>query len=216
MKVVVILSGGMDSTTCLYYALSKGYEVVSCIGYEYGSKHNFRELAVAKKTCQKLNVPFSVVRLDFGLFESNLLKTGAEIPNGHYEDPVMKKTVVPFRNGIMLSYSAGIAESLKADGIMLGNHAGDHAVYPDCRQHFIEPMSQAIRKGTYSEIELLSPFCNKTKADIAKIGHNLGVDWLLTYSCYKGGDSHCGVCATCVERREAFQLAGVQDLTHYA
>ena len=136
-------------------------------------------------------------------------------PEGHYADPTMKKTVVPFRNGIMLSIAAGYAESLGASQVILGNHFGDHAIYPDCRKDFITPMAEAIKHGTYGEIALLSPFCEVDKTEIAKIGASLGVPFELTWSCYKGGDKHCGKCGTCVERIEAFRLAGVIDLTAY-
>lgn len=127
----------------------------------------------------------------------------------------MKRTVVPFRNGIMLSIAAGFAESIGAECIVLGNHFGDHAVYPDCRQDFVEPMAQAIENGTYAKIKLVAPFTKVTKADIAKLGFNLKVPYEMTWSCYKGGEKHCGKCGTCVERIEAFQLAGVADPTEY-
>jgi 7-cyano-7-deazaguanine synthase len=127
----------------------------------------------------------------------------------------MKRTVVPFRNGIMLAYSTGIAASCGAEAIMLGNHFGDHAVYPDCRADFIEPMAAAISAGTYEKIKLYSPFVGITKTDIARIGDELGVDWSLTYSCYKGQQDHCGKCGTCVERVEAFTDSNVFDPTSY-
>lgn len=214
-KAIILLSGGMDSTTALYWAVNEGLDVVLCIAFDYGSKHNKEEHRHAKATCDKINIRFEKVNLDFSLFESDLLKKGGDIPEGHYADKSMKATVVPFRNGIMLSYSAGIAESVDADCVILGNHFGDHAVYPDCRKDFIEPMKQAIRHGTYKQIELISPFCGISKTDIAKIGDELGIDWNLTYSCYKGNDKHCGKCGTCVERIEAFTESGINDPTEY-
>lgn len=216
MKSIVLLSGGMDSTTALYWALKQGHEVVACVAYNYASKHNDREHEFAAITAKKLGIPFHRVNLDFSLFESDLLKKGGEIPEGHYADETMKATVVPFRNGIMLSYSAGIAESLGADSVVLGNHFGDHAIYPDCRKDFVDPMKQAIKAGTYAGIELISPFCKVDKTEIARVGDKLGVPWEDTWSCYKGGEYHCGKCGTCVERIEAFQDSGVVDPTFYA
>ena len=127
----------------------------------------------------------------------------------------MKQTVVPFRNGIMLSIAAGFAESLEAQALVIAAHAGDHAIYPDCRQEFMKAMGQAIGAGTYAQIELRRPFIHFTKAEIARRGHKLGVDFSKTWSCYKGGTLHCGRCGTCVERREAFMLAGLPDPTAY-
>ena len=125
----------------------------------------------------------------------------------------MKQTVVPFRNGIMLSIAAGYAESLGATGVVIAAHGGDHAIYPDCREEFMQSMNEAIRHGTYAAVEVLRPFIAMTKADIAKRGHELGVDFSQTWSCYAGGETHCGVCGTCVERREAFANATLTDPT---
>ena len=127
----------------------------------------------------------------------------------------MKKTVVPFRNGIMLSIAAGFAESNAAQGLVIAAHAGDHAIYPDCREEFMKSMADAIRLGTYAQVEIIRPFITMTKAEIARHGHELGVDFAQTWSCYLGGEIHCGECGTCVERREAFLLAGVPDPTNY-
>jgi 7-cyano-7-deazaguanine synthase len=127
----------------------------------------------------------------------------------------MKKTVVPFRNGIMLAIACGIAESRGAEGLVIAAHAGDHAIYPDCRESFMQSMAGAMREGTYARIELLRPFIHLDKAGIAKLGASLGVDYGKTWSCYKGGELHCGKCGTCVERIEAFQLAGLEDPTVY-
>ncbi|MBV9491199.1 MAG: 7-cyano-7-deazaguanine synthase [Verrucomicrobia bacterium] len=149
-------------------------------------------------------------------FESALLKTGREIPKGHYEEQTMKQTVVPFRNGIMLSIASGFAESRNAQGVIIAAHAGDHAIYPDYREAFMLAMGDAIRLGTYAGVELMRPFIQVTKAQIAARGYELGVDYSQTWSCYLGGDLHCGECGTCVERREAFLLAGVPDPTGYA
>lgn len=215
MKTIVLLSGGMDSTTVLYHALDSGMEVVACVAFDYGSKHNDREHEFAKKTSDKLGLPFHRIKLDFSMFESDLLKTGGDIPEGHYADETMKATVVPFRNGIMLSYCAGLAESLGAKYVALGNHFGDHAIYPDCRGAFVGPMREAIKEGTYTGVELISPFCDVDKTEIARIGDKLGVPWEDTWSCYKGGEKHCGKCGTCVERTEAFNDSGIKDPTEY-
>lgn len=215
-KVVVLLSGGMDSVTALYEA-GVHYEVVSALSFHYGSKHNDREIPFAAFHAKKLGVPHRTVRLDFigEMFKSDLLAGGGEIPKGHYEEASMKKTVVPFRNGILLSIAAGLAESAGTQGLVIAAHAGDHAIYPDCRETFMRAMSEAIRLGTYAEVEVIRPFIAMTKADIARRGNELGVDFSKTWSCYVGGEIHCGECGTCVERREAFLLAGLSDPTKY-
>ena len=127
----------------------------------------------------------------------------------------MKQTVVPFRNGIMLAVAAGYAESREAEGLVIAAHAGDHAIYPDCRETFMSPMADAIRNGTYAAIDLLRPFITMRKEDIAARGAELGVEFAKTWSCYRGGERHCGRCGTCVERVEAFALAGLDDPTDY-
>jgi len=217
MKTVVLLSGGMDSTAALYDARAR-HEVAGAVSFDYGSKHNAREIPFAKWHCDKLRIPHRVITLDFvpELFESALLKSGGKVPDGHYEEETMKQTVVPFRNGIMLAIAAGYAESIGAQGLVIAAHAGDHAIYPDCREGFMQAMAEAMRLGTYAGIELLRPFINLTKAQIAARGHELGVDFSQTWSCYKGGKIHCGTCGTCVERREAFLLARLPDPTVYA
>ena len=215
-KVVVLLSGGMDSVSALYDAKQK-HEVVGAISFDYGSKHNHREIPFAAYHSRKFNIEHQVIHLDFvgELFKSDLLESGGQIPDGHYEEETMKSTVVPFRNGIMLSISAGFAESRDAEGLVIAAHAGDHAIYPDCREEFMKSMGDAIRIGTFAGIKLLRPFIAMTKTEIAARGHALGVDFSQTWSCYKGAPLHCGTCGTCVERREAFILAGVPDPTIY-
>jgi 7-cyano-7-deazaguanine synthase len=217
MKVVVLLSGGMDSVAAFYDAMSQ-HEVVAAISFDYGAKHNHKEIPFAAYHCTKFSVEHRVISLDFvgELFKSDLLKSGGAIPDGHYEEQTMKSTVVPFRNGIMLSIAAGLAESKEAAGLVIAAHAGDHAIYPDCREEFMKSMAAAIRVGTYAGIRLLRPFISMTKADIASRGHSLGIDFSQTWSCYKGDAIHCGTCGTCVERREAFIVAGIPDPTEYA
>ena len=206
----------MDSTTALAWA-DNIYDVVGVVNFQYGSKHNAREHEAVLSISAFYNTNLTIIDLSFinQHFKSDLLSSGGDIPDGHYADESMKRTVVPFRNGIMLSIAAGLAESQGAEAIVLGNHFGDHAIYPDCRKEFINPMREAIRLGTYAEIQVLSPFVDSDKADIAKIGHGLGVPFHLTWTCYKGGERHCGKCGSCVERREAFQLAQVPDPTVY-
>lgn len=216
LRVLVLLSGGMDSVTALYHAREQ-YDVRGAVSFDYGSKHNARELPCAAWHAARLGIEHTVISLDFmnRLFASALLQSGGEIPDGHYEAANMKQTVVPFRNGIMLAIAAGLAESRECDGVVIAAHAGDHAIYPDCREGFMQAMGQAMSEGTYANVRLLRPFIAMDKAQIATCGTRLGVDYARTWSCYKGGDIHCGTCGTCVERREAFLLAGLPDPTEY-
>ena len=216
MKALVVFSGGLDSTTALYWAVNQ-YKETETLSFDYGSKHNQIEHSYARQTCKKLRVKNTIINLDFmnQYFKSDLLQSGGEIPEGYYTAQNMKSTVVPFRNGIMLSIAAGFAESNECNVLILGNHSGDHAIYPDCRPEFIEGIKEAIYQGTEKHIEVVSPFCNSTKGEIVKIGRQLGVDFSLTYSCYKGGQKHCGVCGTCMERKEAFREAQLKDPTQY-
>ncbi len=206
----------MDSVAALYEA-HRQYTVVGALSFHYGSKHNDRELPFAALHAERLGVPHTVIPLDFirDHFKSDLLLSGGAIPKGHYEEASMKATVVPFRNGIMLAIAGGYAESLEASGLVIAAHAGDHAIYPDCRKDFMGAMNDALRLGTYTEVEIIRPFIAFNKAEIARRGATLGVDFSLTWSCYEGGEVHCGECGTCVERREAFQLAGLPDPTLY-
>ena len=206
----------MDSVTALYWARQQ-HEVVGAVSFDYGSKHNEKEIAFAAWHCAQMQVKHDTVALPFvnDLFASDLLKSGGDIPDGHYEEQSMRRTVVPFRNGIMLAIACGIAESREADALVIAAHSGDHAIYPDCREPFMHSMATAMREGTYARIELLRPFVDKDKTAIAQLGHDLGIDFAETWSCYKGGHIHCGTCGTCVERREAFLKAGLADPTAY-
>lgn len=214
-KAVVTLSGGLDSATLLYWS-AKRYDV-RAVTFDYGSKHNEREQSAAKEMSRRLGVRHTLIKLPFinELFQSALLQSGGEIPEGHYEDSSMRSTVVPFRNGIMLSIAAGYAESVGAKAVLYAAHAGDHAIYPDCRPAFLKAMSEAARAGTYMNVEIKDPFIGLHKKDIVVLGNELRVPFDITYSCYKGGELHCGKCGTCVERKEAFQLAGIPDPTRY-
>lgn len=213
-KSVIILSGGMDSVTLLY---DKKEEIALAITFDYGSNHNKREAEYAAYHCRKLKIEHIIIPLEFihKYFNSSLLAGADSIPEGHYADENMKSTVVPFRNGIMLSIACGIAESRFLEKVLIANHAGDHAIYPDCRANFIEAMSEAMCYGTYGNIEINAPYTNLTKGEIALIGKELGIDYSKTYSCYKGKEKHCGKCGTCVERKEALAYAGIEDNTVY-
>jgi 7-cyano-7-deazaguanine synthase len=206
----------MDSVTALHWARWR-HDVRVALSFDYGSKHNHREIPLAAEQAKAAGVPHQVIPLDFigKLFASDLLKSGGGIPEGHYADENMQRTVVPFRNGIMLAAAAGFAESAGAEALVIAAHGGDHAIYPDCREDFMQAMGRAMQLGTYAGIQLLRPFIAMTKAQIAAEGARLGVDFGRTWSCYKGGAVHCGQCGTCVERREAFQLAGLPDPTEY-
>lgn len=204
MRAVLIYSGGLDSTTLLYEYRDS---IALAVSFNYGSKHNARELEFAAIHCKKLGIKHLIIPLEFmgSYFKSSLLEGGGDIPEGSYADENMKSTVVPFRNGIMLSIAAGLAESYELDAVMLANHGGDHAIYPDCRPEFIDAMAAAVEAGTYNGVKVVSPYCNITKRDIALRGKAIGIDYSLTYSCYKGGEKHCGKCGTCVERKEALE-----------
>lgn len=211
---LIVLSGGMDSVTMLHeYAA----EIKMAVNFNYGSNHNAREAACARAHCAELGIPLIEIDLSFigKNFESSLLQGADAIPEGDYNDANMRSTVVPFRNGIMLAAAAGLAESHHLKHVMIANHAGDHAIYPDCRPGFVSAMSQAITQGTYDGIDIRAPYTLLTKAQIAERGARMGIDYSTTYSCYKGGPVHCGVCGTCRERREAIAAAGIKDTTVY-
>lgn len=211
---VIIVSGGMDSITLLHEYKDR---IALAITYDYGSNHGAKEIPYARLHCERLGIKHLVVPLDFmhQYFKSSLLEGAETIPEGHYADENMKSTVVPFRNGIMLAIACGIAESNGLTRVMIANHGGDHAIYPDCRGEFIEAMSEAMKYGTYEGITIEAPYTHITKSDIARRGAQLGIDYAETWSCYKGGEVHCGKCGTCVERKEALSEAGITDNTHY-
>lgn len=211
---LIVLSGGMDSTTLLHQEKER---IALAVTFMYGSNHNEREAACAAENCRMLGIPHLMIPLGFmgEYFKSSLLSGAEDIPEADYDDENMKSTVVPFRNGIMLSVACGLAESEGLKYVMLANHGGDHAIYPDCRPGFVEAMSRAMQEGTYDGISMLTPYTHLTKGDIAAIGKKLGMDYSLTYSCYKGGEKHCGKCGTCRERIEALAEAGIEDTTPY-
>lgn len=211
---LIIVSGGMDSITLLH---EKKEEIAMAITFNYGSNHAKKEIPFAQLHCERLGIKHIVIPLTFvhDYFKSSLLEGAEAIPEGHYASENMKSTVVPFRNGIMLSIACGIAESNGLKKVMIANHAGDHAIYPDCRGSFIEAMSEAMKNGTYEGIEIVAPYTGITKTDIAVHGKEMGLDYSETWSCYKGGEKHCGKCGTCVERKEALHDAGIEDATEY-
>ena len=211
---LIILSGGMDSVTMLHDFCN---DIALAVTFDYGSNHNKREAACAAYHCQLLGIKHILIPLDFmgKYFKSSLLEGAEAIPEGHYASENMKSTVVPFRNGIMLAIACGIAESNGLKHVMMSNYSGDHAIYPDCRQEFVDAMTAAMTAGTYEHIDLVAPYTAISKTDIARIGKRLGIDYSTTYSCYKGGEHHCGKCGTCVERKEALRDAGIDDNTIY-
>lgn len=203
---VLILSGGVDSTTLLYDYRER---IALAVSYDYGSNHNAREIPFAQWHCRQLGIRHIVIDLSFmgQHFRSSLLEGAEAIPEGNYDDENMRSTVVPFRNGIMLSIAAGLAESNDLGYIMMANHAGDHTIYPDCRPEFVDALSHATEAGTYNNVRVLAPYTHLTKADIVRRGLALGIDYSKTWSCYRGGETPCGTCGTCREREEAFRLA---------
>lgn len=212
---VIIVSGGMDSITLLY---QKKEEIALAISFDYGSNHNAREIPFAQMHCEQLGIKHITINLDFmhQYFKSSLLEGADAIPEGHYASDNMKSTVVPFRNGIMLSIAIGIAESNALDEVLIANHGGDHTIYPDCRPEFINAINNAAIQGTYNNVNVVAPYTNITKGEIARIGAKLGIDYSKTWSCYKGEAQHCGKCGTCIERREALAEAGIVDTTVYS
>jgi 7-cyano-7-deazaguanine synthase len=216
MNVVLIYSGGLDSTVLLYDLLAQGHGVKT-LSVNYGQRHA-RELESAQAISTMVGAEHKVADLrsiSALLAGSSLTSIEVAVPDGHYAEETMKTTVVPNRNMIMLSVAAGWAISTKSDAVAFAAHGGDHAIYPDCRAEFAEALDKAIQMADWHVVRLIRPFVGMTKADIARRGAELRVPFELTWSCYKGGSHHCGVCGTCVERREAFYLAGISDPTPY-
>lgn len=216
-KAVVILSGGMDSTTLLYDVVSQfGTENVSALSFNYGQRHK-KELIGAKATCAKLGLEHKVLALDVlnEVAPSSLTRSDMEVPEGHYAGENMKQTVVPNRNMVMLSLAAAYAMSKGASELFYGAHAGDHTIYPDCRPEFVEAMKKAILIADWNPVTLHAPYSNMDKGDIAIRGAELGVDYSLTWTCYKGLEKACGKCGACQERLEAFEKAETSDPIQY-
>jgi 7-cyano-7-deazaguanine synthase len=219
-KVVAIVSGGLDSVTMAYELAHRNYEII-LISYNYGQRHK-KEILYAKKCAENLGVQHHIVDLQALsnlLGGSSLTSEEISVPDGHYAEESMRITVVPNRNAIMINIATALAVSMKCNYVATGVHGGDHYIYPDCRPEFISAQTEALRLANAGfisdEFEVLAPFVNISKDGIVKIGEAIGVPWLETWSCYKGGEIHCGSCGTCFERREAFALAGVHDPTNY-
>lgn len=214
-KVVVVLSGGMDSTTLLYDVVNQHDEVYA-ISFHYGQRHK-KELDLAVKTCKKLNIDHEIYDLSIlnKLAPSSLTRDNIEVPEGHYEAENMKLTVVPNRNMVMISLAASFAMGIDAKYLYYGAHAGDHAIYPDCRREFAEKLRDVIKIADWTEVELRFPYIDMDKGDIVIRGKELNVDYSLTWTCYKGGEKACGKCGSCQERLEAFEKAGIKDPITY-
>jgi len=221
-KVVAIASGGMDSTTLLYQLKDAGNDVL-VLSFDYGQRHK-KELQFIKRTCDKLGFKHEIVDITSitNLISNSTLTSDAPVPDGHFRELSMKQTVVPNRNAIMLSIAVGAAANIRAFCVATAVHGGDHFIYPDCRPYFMQHLSNAsvaacqdLYEDSTNFAGIFPPYIDEDKAYIAKRGNELGVEWLDTWSCYKGGEIHCGKCGTCVERREAFALANVEDPTEY-
>ena len=214
-KAVVILSGGMDSTTLLYDISNQGYDI-EAISFNYNQKHQ-KELICATATCKKLGIKHKIIDLRIlgQLAPSALTREDVKIPEGSYTDNSMKLTVVPNRNMVMLSLAASYALGSGITDIFYGAHAGDHAIYPDCRIEFVEAMKKVFKLCDWKKINLNAPYLKIDKAEIARIGKKLNVDYGVTWTCYKGGKKACGKCGSCTERLEAFAKAGMKDPVQY-
>lgn len=214
-KIVLSLSGGMDSTTLLESLLTNN--AVYPFQFVYGSKHNPYEIEAVRNLAQYygLHIPVIDLTTAFQSIQSNLLKSGGDIPEGHYEAENMRQTVVPGRNSIFIAILAGIAESIGASKVALGVHAGDHHIYPDCRANFIQAMDSAVKLSSDGKVSLFAPFIDMTKTDILKHGLEIQTPYYLTRTCYKDQPIACGKCGSCQERLEAFAINGVQDPLEY-
>jgi len=214
MKALILLSGGMDSAALAQGLLEDSAEV-HALSFDYGQKHGSRELRAAEDLAEHWGVRHDIVDLRAvgDLLSSGLLAGSGPVPEGHYAADSMKATVVPNRNMMMLSVAAAVAISRKLDVVGYAAHAGDHTIYPDCRPEFADAVREALNLCDWHGLDLFAPFIHSSKADIIEMSPD--TPWEKTWSCYNGRDLHCGNCGTCVERREAFRLAGVEDPTGY-
>jgi len=213
-KAVVVVSGGMDSVTLLYHTLNKGYECYA-ISFDYGQRHK-RELKMAEATCTKLLVPHKIIdvkSINQLLPGSSLTDKSVDVPKGLYSDNTMKATVVPNRNMVFLSIASAYALSIGARVVALGIHAGDHAIYPDCREEFLNLCNKTVNAGNlwFKPIKFYAPYLHKSKGEIVADGLKLDVDYKLTHTCYVGKNQPCGKCGSCTERIEAFFANNVKD-----
>ena len=218
MKAMIVCSGGLDSVT-LAYKVAAEAEITSLVSFNYGQRHD-KELDYAALCAHDLNVPHHIIDISNvgAQLTGSALTDDIDVPDGHYAEDGMKATVVPNRNAIMLTIAYGMAASQNADTVAIAVHGGDHFIYPDCRPDFIEQFAkmQKMAMDGYADVSMYAPFLHGTKGDIVTAGVSVNVPFQNTWSCYKGGDKHCGRCGTCVERAEAFFEAGVKDPTEYA
>jgi 7-cyano-7-deazaguanine synthase len=216
MKAVAIVSGGLDSVTLAHLLVDRWNLVL--LSFDYGQRHR-KEIEYAKMCAKRLAAEHHIIDLASlaGLLKGSALTDDIQVPDGHYTAPSMVATIVPNRNAVMLSIAYAVAVANHADAVAFGAHSGDHPVYPDCRPEFVAAFASMEEIATdRNDIALLAPFIEHDKTEIVRRGHALGVPFGDTWSCYKGGDYHCGTCGTCTERIEAFELAGVIDPTIYA
>jgi len=215
MNTVLILSGGMDSATLAYHLIEKDHTIYA-VTFNYSQRHK-KEIDSAIKIAKHLNISHTILDIsNIGmLLKGSSLTDDIPTPHGHYTAENMKLTVVPNRNAIMLSIAYGIAVSLKYDMVAIGVHAGDHHIYPDCRENFIHAIEHSLQIGNESNITIYAPYLTYDKTDIAEEGAKLSVPYQDTWTCYEGGENHCGLCGSCNERKEAFKLANVKDVTEY-
>ncbi|MCF4097578.1 7-cyano-7-deazaguanine synthase QueC [Maritalea mediterranea] len=218
MKTLVICSGGLDSVS-LAHIIADQHELTRLVSFDYGQRHR-KELDFAAAAAKRLNVPHHLMDMRGigAALSGSALTDNVDVPDGHYAEDTMRVTVVPNRNAIMLTIGFGIAAANGDEAVATAVHGGDHFIYPDCRPEFtraFDKMQKAALDG-YANVQLYTPFVERSKADIVKEGAAHSTPFAETWSCYKGGEAHCGRCGTCVERREAFHLAGVEDPTDYA
>ncbi len=217
MKTIVICSGGLDSVS-LAYKVAQENTLTALLSFDYGQRH-VKEVEYAAASATRLGVPHRIVdiRQIGAALSGSALTDDVAVPDGHYAEETMKVTIVPNRNAIMLAVAFGMAAAQKANAVAAAMHGGDHFIYPDCRPGFMnafQAMQDAALDGV-AQVRLHTPYIDGSKADIVADGARHGVPFAETWSCYKGGQIHCGRCGTCVERREAFYLADVADPTEY-
>ena len=215
-KIIVVYSGGLDSFTLLNEAIRSGKDV-SALSFDYGQKHN-KELHFVEKFCAQESIDSKIVDVSSikELFQGSSLMDEIDIPKGHYEDDSMKSTVVPNRNMILISLALGYAVTKEAEEVWFGAHAGDHAIYPDCRPEFVEKMDAVARIANYSPIAVKAPYIAMSKTEILAIGLNMQLDYGLTWTCYEGKELACGSCGACHERLESFAANNVIDPIKYS
>lgn len=225
-KAIVLLSGGLDSSTCLGVAVKEhGSENVHAVTVTYGQRHG-KETGCAKDVADHYGVPLHMIDLTeiFAGANCSLLSDSKEdVPDGTYYEQIHDKgvsTYVPFRNGLMVAAIASKALSIDGDAtweVYLGVHSDDTAgdAYPDCSEEFVSAINEAVGIGTYGQVSVTAPFVGLHKSDIVRVGLEIDVPYELTWSCYKGGEKQCGKCATCIDRREAFRFNGATDPVPY-